>query len=145
MNLRFLNEKKEGWHLENQVYYTTVAGDGASQVRIPEVFYNGRFFWRGNWFDDLVPFEVGVDTHARSAYFANAYAPELQQFYLQDEYQLESFYKADLFINMRLDKFFLSLKWTHIDEPNDGGYFASPYYPGQPRALDVNIRWMFFD
>ena len=145
LNLRFLNSKGEGWHLENQAFYTRVAGDGAAQVRIPEIFFNGRFFWRGNWFDDLVPFEVGVDTHARSAYFANSYAPEIQQFYLQDEYEIEGYFKADLFLNMRLDKFFLSLKWTHIDQPNDGGYFASPYYPGQPRVLDVNVKWRFFD
>ncbi len=145
VNLRFLNAKEEGWHLENQIYYTNVAGDGAAQVRVPELFYNGRIFWRGNWFSDLVPFEVGLDTHARSAYFANNFAPETQQFYLQDEYELEGFYTANLFINMRLDKFFLSVKWTHIDQPNDGGYLASPFYPGQPRALDVNVRWMFFD
>jgi len=144
-NLRFLNQKGEGWHLENQTYFTTVAGDGASQVRIPQVFFNGRFFWRGNWFQDLVPFEVGLDTHARSAYFAYSFAPETQQFYLQDEYEIEGFFKADVFINMRLDRFLLSLKWTHVNQPGDGGYFASPYFPGQPRVIDVNVRWMFFD
>ena len=145
VNFRFLNAKEEGWHVENQIYYTTVAGDGASQVRIPQLFYNGRFFWRGNWFQDLVPFEIGLDTHARSAYFANSFAPETQQFFLQDEYEIEGYFKADFFLNMRLDKFLLSLKFTHIDMPNDGGYFAAPYYPGQPRVLDVNVRWLFFD
>ena len=144
-NIRLLNKKGEGWHLENTVYFTEVAGDGASLVRIPELFYNGRLFWRGNWFRDLVPFEVGVDTHARSAYFANNFAPETQQFYLQNEYEIEGYYKADLFINMRLDSFFLSLKWTHIDQPTDGGYFASPFYPGQPRSLDLIVKWRFFD
>ena len=144
-NFRFLNSKGEGWHIENKFFFTTVAGDGASLVRIPQIFYNGRIFWRGNWFDDLVPFEVGLDTHARSAYYANSYAPEIQQFYLQDEYQIEGYYKADLFINMKLDKFFISLKFTHIDQPNDGGYFATPFYPGQPRVLDLNVKWLFFD
>lgn len=145
MNFRFLNDKNEGWHFENQIYYSTVAGDGSGLARVPDLIYNGRLFWRGEWFDDLVPFEVGLDTHARSAFFANSYAPETQQFYLQDDYKLESFFKADFFLSMRLDKFFLSVKWTHLDDPNDGGYFASPYYPGQPRALDLNVRWLFFD
>ncbi|MEM6734941.1 MAG: putative porin [Bacteroidota bacterium] len=144
-NFRFLNQKEEGWHLENEVYFTNVAGEGASLVRIPKLFYNGRVFWRGNWFSDLVPFEVGLDMHTRSAYFANNFAPEIQQFYLQDEYEIEGYFKADFFINMRLDNFFFSLKWTHVDQPTDGGYFASPFYPGQPRSLDLNVKWRFFD
>ncbi|MDE0472860.1 MAG: hypothetical protein OXH57_13075, partial [Ekhidna sp.] len=73
------------------------------------------------------------------------FSPELQQFYLQDELRIPGYYKADLFINMRLDKFLLSVKWTHIDQPSDNGYFASPFYPGQPRVIDLIFRWMFFD
>ncbi|GAB4245379.1 MAG: hypothetical protein Tsb0034_23830 [Ekhidna sp.] len=145
VNFRFLNAKGEGWHLENELLYSEVTGDGSSAIRVPRLFYNGRLFWRGNWFKDRVPIEVGVDTHARSAYFANNFAPETQQFYLQDEFQLDGYYMADLFINMRLDKFYFSLKWTHVDQPTDGGYFASPYYPGQPRTIDLIIKWMFFD
>ena len=145
LNLRFLNEKGEGWHLENEVLATKVTGGDAGVFRIPPIFYNGRIFWRGNWFKDKVPIEVGVDSHARSAYFANNFAPELQQFYLQNEFQIPGYYKADIFVNMRLDKFLFSFKWTHFDQPTDGGYFASPYYPGQPRAIDLVVKWMFFD
>lgn len=145
LNIRILNEKGEGWHLENEGIYSTVTGNGSSSMRIPEIYYNGRLFWRGYWFQDKVPFEVGLDTHARSSYFANTFAPETQQFYLQNDFEIEGYYKADLFINMRLDKFFLSVKWTHVDQPSDGGYFASPFYPGQPRVVDLTFRWMFFD
>jgi len=145
LNFRFLNKKGEGWHLENEGTFTEVTGDRADVVRIPQIFYNGRLFWRGNWFKDLVPIEIGLDTHARSSYFSNNYAPETQQFYIQDEFEIPGYYKADFFVNMRLDKFFFSLKWTHIDQPSDGGYFTTPYYPGQPRSLDLIVKWMFFD
>jgi len=145
LNIRILNEKREGWHLENEGLFSTVTGRGSGVIRVPELYYNGRFFWRGNAFKDKVPFEIGLDTHARSAYFANTFSPELQQFYLQDEFKIPGYYKADLFVNMRLDKFLLSLKWTHIDQPSDDGYFASPFYPGQPRVIDFMFRWMFFD
>ena len=145
LNIRFKNSKEEGWHLENEVVLTEVTGDEADVVRIPQVFYNGRLFWRGNWFGDLVPIEIGLDTHARSAYFSNNFAPETQQFFIQDEFEIAGYYKADLFVNMRLDKFFFSLKWTHVDQPTDGGYFTTPYYPGQPRSVDLIVKWMFFD
>lgn len=144
-NVRLLNQKGYGWHFENEAMYSTVTGGGASALRIPKIFYNGRYFWRGNCFKDKVPFELGLDMHARSAYFASAYAPEIQQFYLQDEFEINDYFWTDLFVNMRLDRFFLSFKWTHLNQPDEGGYFASPYYPGQPRVIDLTFRWLFFD
>ncbi|WP_420318837.1 putative porin [Ekhidna sp.] len=144
-NLRFLNEKKEGWHLENEVLATNVSGNASNFVRIPDVWYNGRYFWRGNWFDDLVPVEFGIDAHARSSYFANAFAPEIQQFYIQNDQKIFGYLVADLFVNMKIDKFFLSVKWTHLNQPRNDGYFASPNYPGQPKVIDLIVRWMFFD
>ncbi|MEM9895381.1 MAG: putative porin, partial [Bacteroidota bacterium] len=94
---------------------------------------------------DKVPIEVGINAHARSRYFANAYAPEIQQFYLQNDLPIEAYYMADLFFNMKLDKFFMGIKFTHIDQPSDDGYFATPFYPGQPRTFDLIFRWLFFD
>lgn len=145
INVRFLNQKGEGWHLENEVISTQVTGDNTNQFRIPSLFYNGRFYWSGNWFGDKVPIQVGIDAHARSSYFANSFAPEIQQFHLQDEFEIPGYYWGDAFVNMRLDKFFFSFKWTHINQPADSGYFASPYFPGQPRVIDLIVRWMFFD
>ena len=144
-NLRFFNEKEEGWHLENEVLATNVSGGASGLVRVPDIYYNGRYFWRGKWFKDLVPVEVGIDAHARSAYFANAYAPEIQQFYLQDDQEIFGYLAADLFVNMKVDKFFFAVKWTHFNQPQDDGYFVTPNYPGQPKAIDLIVRWMFFD
>lgn len=144
-NLRFKNDKKEGWHLENEIVGSNVSGGASAGVRIPDLFYNGRYFWSGNWFDDLVPVEVGIDAHARSSYFANAYAPEIQQFYLQDDQEVFGYIATDLFVNMKVDKFFFALKWTHFNQPQDDGYFATPNYPGQRKVIDLVIRWMFFD
>ncbi len=137
--------KDEGFYFENEVIATDVSGGAANAVRIPELFYNGRYYWRGLLFGDQIPIEFGLDTHARSSYFANAYSPELQQFYLQNELEQVGYFKADLFFNMRLDKFYLGVKWAHLDQPADSGYFVTPFYPGQPRAIDLIIRWTFFD
>ena len=144
-NFRFLNNKKEGWYLENEVVATNVSGGASNHVRVPDLFHNGRYFWRGNWFKDLVPVEVGIDVHARSAYFANAYAPEIQQFYLQDGQEIFGYVATDLFINMKVDKFFFALEWTHFNQRRDDGYFTTPYYPGQRKVIDLTVRWLFFD
>ncbi|MEQ8627715.1 MAG: putative porin [Ekhidna sp.] len=144
-NLRFFNDKQEGWHLENEILATNVSGGASSFVRVPDLYFNGRFFWRGKWFNDLIPVEFGVDAHARSSYFANAYAPEIQQFYLQEDQEIFGYAAADLFINMKVDKFFFAIKWTHFNQPQDDGYFVTPNYPGQPKVIDLIVRWMFFD
>lgn len=144
-NLRILNDKGEGWNLENEVILTNVSGGAASAVRIPDAFINARYFWSGKWFSDLIPVEVGIDVHSRSAYFANAFAPEIQQFYLQDEQEVFGYAAADLFINMQVDKFRFALKWTHANQARNDGYIVSPNYPGQPRAIDLIVKWMFFD
>ncbi len=144
-NLRLFNDKNEGWHLENEVLATNVTGTDSENIRIPDLYYNGRYFWRGHWFKDLVPVEFGIDAHARSSYFANAYAPEIQQFYVQDRQEIFGYLAADLFVNMKIDKFFFALKWTHFNEPQDDGYFVTPNYPGQRKVIDLMVRWMFFD
>ena len=122
-----------------------MSGGAAEVMRIPELFYNGRYYWRGKLFGDNIPVEIGVDAHARSSYFANSYLPVTQQFHLQNEFEIPGYYRADLFLNMRLDKFFVAVKWGHVDQPSDGGYFSTPYYPGLPKGFDLMIRWMFFD
>lgn len=141
----FVGKKGEGFYLENEVIATNVSGGSADVVRIPQLFYNGRYFWRGKLFGDNIPVEIGIDAHARSAYFANSYLPVTQQFYLQNEFEIPGYYKADFFLNMRLDKFFVGVKWGHFDQPSDGGFFSTPYYPGLPKGFDLMIRWMFFD
>lgn len=145
VNAGFIGRKGEGFYIENEVVATNVSGGSAEVMRVPELLYNGRYYWRGLIFGDNIPVEIGVDAHARSAYFANSYVPVTQQFHLQNEFRVPGYYKADVFLNMKLDKFFLGVKWAHFDQPSDGGYFSTPYYPGLPGGFDLMIRWLFFD
>lgn len=145
VNVKFSNKKKETVHFENELIATNVSGGAADQVRIPALFYNGKYYWSGMFFQDKVPFQFGVNLHAQSSYFANAYAPEIQQFYLQNDFELYGYYQADFFINMRVENVSVALKWNYFNQPADGGYFASPFYPNQPSTINLSVRWLFFD
>ncbi|MEQ8582945.1 MAG: putative porin [Marinoscillum sp.] len=136
---------KEAFHLENEVYYTSISGGGADNMVVPQFFYNGRFFWRGYWFKDTMGVEVGIDVHAKSQYYAMGYAPELQQFHLQREFLIEQFYTADLFLSMKINNLRAFVKMTNINQQSNDGYFVTPYYPGQSQVMDFGVRWMFFD
>lgn len=138
-------ELKEAFHLEHEVYYTNVSGGGSSNVSIPEGFFNGRYFWRGLIFKNTMGVEVGVNIHAKTGYYAMAYAPEIQQFYLQNEVSIDQFYTMDLFFNMKINNLRAFVKVTNASQPADGGYFITPYYPGLQRTVDFGARWLFFD
>ncbi|MEP5613603.1 MAG: putative porin [Cyclobacteriaceae bacterium] len=145
INTVIRGRKDEGFHIQNEVLVTNVSGGSADAIRIPELFYNGRYYWAGWVFKDKIPVQMGVDLHARSSYFANDYNPVNQQFFLQDDFEISSYFKADLFLTMRVDKFYVGIKWSHFNQPPDNGYFVTPYYPGQPKNFDLLIRWTFFD
>lgn len=138
-------EINHAFHFHNQVLYTTTAGGAGELMRVPELFFNGRYYWAGKIFQRSVPVEIGLNAHAKSAYFANGFDPVTQQFHLQDDMELDPFLAVDFFINMRVDKVFAFLKVTHLNQGNNSGYFVTPDYPGQSRVIDLGVRWMFFD
>ncbi len=138
-------DNSEAFHFENEVYFTTISGDGADKMVVPQFFYNGRIFWRGAWFKDTMGVEIGADIHSKSAYYAMGFAPEVQQFHLQDEFEIDAFYTVDAFISMRVNNVRAFVKLVNINQQDNGGYFVTPYYPGQARTMDFGVRWLFFD
>lgn len=145
INFRLINRKGESLNLENEVIYSTTVGDSRDALRVPPLFYNGKLFWDGKLFKDRVPVQVGANMHAQSSYFGYAYQPAIQQHYLENDQDIFGYFKTDVFFNMRLDKFFISIKWVHLDEAGGEGYFTTTYYPGQTRSMDLIVRWLFFD
>lgn len=145
VNFQFSNKKEETFHFENEIVATNVSGGAADQIRIPALFYNGKLYWDGLFFKDKVPVQFGADLHAQTSYFANSYAPDIQQFYIQDDFEIKGYLQADIFINMRVENVSVGLKWHYFNQPVDNGYFATPYYPNQPKTIDLLVRWLFFD
>lgn len=146
-NLKLTTNKtyKEALVFENEVYFTSLAGDGASNMSVPRLFYNGKLFWRGLWFKNTMGVQVGFDIHAKTKYYAMGYAPDIQQFYLQSEFPIDEFYTFDFFLNMQVNNLTAFLKITNINQQADDGYFVTPYYPGIRRTIDFGARWLFYD
>lgn len=138
-------EFNEAFLFENEVYYTTLAGDGADYVRIPDLFYNGKLYWRGLWFKNTMGVQIGFDIHAKTRYYGLGYAPEIQQFYIQDEFPIDEFYTIDFFVNMQVNNLSAFVKITNINQQQDSGYFVTPYYPGIRQTIDFGARWLFYD
>jgi len=146
-NIKFITNKEfnESFHFENEVYFSAVSGEESDKLRVPNVFFNGRYFWRGLWFNNTMGVEIGLDIQARSGYKGMAYFPDIQQFGLQDNFTMGSFFAADFFLSMKVNNFSAFVKVTHANQQADRGYFVTPYYPGLPRIIDFGAKWMFFD
>lgn len=132
-------------HLDNRLVWNNLSGDGADAMRMPDWNYYGRVYYKDIVFNDFMEFEAGFDLRWQSAYFAKAYDPVTQQFYLQDGFEMPSYWTADLFFVMKANNLSIYFNWLYLNQGRDEGYFATPYYPGQRRAIDLGVRWMFFD
>ena len=142
MKVNFL---KKMW-FEPSVVYTSVSGDERDIMQIPELFTNGRLYYDNHLFDDKLQIQIGVDLHYKSSYFAYDYDPITQQFFLQNDFEVEGYLLADLFADLRIGRWNFFFKLVNVgDQILDDGYFITPYYRGQQRTFDFGISWVFFD
>ncbi|MDX5480893.1 MAG: putative porin [Hymenobacteraceae bacterium] len=131
-------------HFENFIAYTNT--DEADKVRVPEWVFDSKLFLQGKVFGNALYGQFGVQAYMPTGYFADAYMPVTQQFYLQNEFELKTYPVIDVFLNADIKTLNVFLKMSHVNydlwEPV---YFTTPYYPGMRRSFTFGIKWMFFD
>lgn len=134
------------WFWSNSFYYNSVSGGSGNLFRIPETMALSQLAYKNILFDGKMIIQTGVDVHFRSSYFALAYDPTAQQFYLQDSFESDGFAKIDLFLNFKVKNFLFFFKSNHFNQglTNDG-YFITPYYTGTRQTVDIGVRWSFYD
>jgi hypothetical protein len=131
----------------NQFIYTFKTGEEEARdvFRIPPIFVNSSIYFSKFMFNEKLLMSIGLNAHYQSNYFADGYDPVTQQFYLQSDFELPSYVVADVFVNIKIKTVRLFLKYAYVNQKRGKGYFASPYYPGQPKGLDFGLSWMFYD
>ncbi len=133
------------FHLNGDYVYTTVEGGNADLFRIPEHFLRLNFYYERNLIENLIA-RFGIDAHYKSAYYADDYDPVIQQFHLQNDFLIPSYFFADVYASFKINTASIFLKMRHVNMGlNSGGYFATPYYTGQERVFDLGVSWSFFD
>ncbi len=134
------------WNLQTQITYATVTGNAKDVFRIPEWLITTKIAYTNFLFKDKLQAQVGLDTQFRSAYFGHNYDPTVQQFYLQDTFEIPEYLTADFFLNFRVGRALLFAKLVFLNQGLDrAGYFTAPYYLGQGRVFDWGFTWQFYD
>nr|WP_255749456.1 putative porin [Pontibacter liquoris] len=131
-------------HFENFVAYTNT--DEAAYVRVPEWLLDSKLYFQGPLFKKALDGQFGVQATMPTGYYADAYMPVTQQFYLQNDFKLDTYPVIDVFLTADIKNVNVFLKMSHANfDLWQPGYFATPYYPGMRRSFIFGIKWMFFD
>ncbi|RDV16350.1 hypothetical protein DXT99_03865 [Pontibacter diazotrophicus] len=131
-------------YFKNLVAYTNT--DEADKVRIPDFLLESTVYIEGFLFKQALFSQLGVQTTYMSSYYADAYMPVTQQFYVQDHFQVQGYPVVDVFLNADIKTVNLFVKMSHVnDQLLEPVYFVTPYYPGMRRSFTFGLKWMFFD
>lgn len=132
--------------LNTQIVHTTITGPAEDVFRIPDWLINTQISYTNNLFNDKMEMQIGIDTQYRSAFYGHNYDPTVQQFYLQDSFEIPEYLLADIFVNFRVGRALLFAKLVFANQGLSlPGYFTAPYYLGQRRVFDWGITWHFYD
>jgi len=131
----------------HQQFYGIYARSGETSVlRMPELLCNYNVFVEVNFPGKTMLSRFGIDLHWHSEFFADAYMPVTQQFFLQNDLQLGNYLQAEVYWTFNLKKVNMFLKMTNAAQGLMGdGYFLTPLYMAQPRAFEFGVNWLFYD
>lgn len=139
-----------GYHLEvgkflaaGQLYYTVQSRTDI--LRTPPFFANARFQYE-LLYAKVLYIQVGLDLHYKSPYYADAYMPVTQQFYLQNRQQVEGYLLADVYANLRVNRTRLFVKMSHVNQGVwQPGYYVAPDFLQMRRGFAFGVDWYLFD
>ncbi len=132
--------------LNTQIVHTTITGPAEDVFRIPDWLINTQISYTNNLFNDKMEMQIGIDTQYRSAFYGHNYDPTVQQFFIQDSFEIPEYLLADIFVNFRVGRALLFAKLVFANQGLSlPGYFTAPYYLGQSRVFDWGITWQFYD
>lgn len=134
------------FNINANVIYANVAGGSSEAVSVPELFGNAQLSYHDILFDGNLEWQVGVDAHVKTAYYAQGYDPVIMQFYVQDDFEVPFFPVVDAFINAKISRVRFFFKYNNFLQAfRQNGYFLTPYYPAQAPIFDFGFTWPFYD
>ena len=142
-NIQVLSARiHQGIHLgvfnwDNDVVYQTSTNDLA--VPLPKLSVYSNMYLYTKIVNEL-DFQLGIDAHFHTKYFAPGYEPALLQFYNQREKQIGNFPISTIYANMHLKqtRFFVML-YNVAPLVMNPDYFTVPHYPVNPMMFKLGV------
>jgi hypothetical protein len=122
------------------------ANTNTEVLSIPNLILFSSLFYQHELVKNALTMQLGLSVFFRSSFYADAYNPELGQFYIQRTKLIGNYPWADLFANFKWKRAIIYLKYEHLNQgiPNNQ-YFAAYHYPMNPQIFKFGLSWMFYD
>jgi hypothetical protein len=113
----------------------------------PSLISLHSFYFDFAMFQKALLVHAGLDLKYNSPYQPMAYMPVVRQFYAQDHFDTGHDVLLDAFVNFKISRVRLFLKFEHILGwlTDAGPVYMIPFYPLPERTIKFGISWMFFD
>jgi len=133
----------KGFGFNTRVY---LQYSGNKSIRIPTFVGRQSVYYGFFMFKKALYLQSGFDFLYNTAYYADAYNPALQQFYLQDTKEIGNYGYLDFYLRAKINRFVLSAKLTHFWAGLLGrNYYFVPHYPARDFGFAAGISWRFYD
>lgn len=132
-------------YFDNQGTYTLGASADSTVLRIPTLVTESRVYYQTHVFKKALLAQLGAELYYQSAFKGYGYSPSVQQFYVQNSFTIRNYAVANVFLTADIKAATIFLKVAYLNQGlGHEGYFASPFYIGYPRRLQLGVRWRFF-
>ena len=170
INYIYFDENAQAQQLDNTINYTQIGGEGYYNLKKWNFGFKGNYILNNNNQDILpmpkvsvnttiaysfvyaktLPIVIGTEVYYKSAYYAPAYMPVTQQFFIQNTYKSWGMPIVDVFANAKLNRVTLGIKMAAVNIGNNNKilpvtYFQTPFYPSLQRSFNFFVNWPLFD
>ena len=117
-----------------------------SPIRLPQFILRESIYFDFHVFRKAMHVQAGLDATWFSAYFADAYNPNIAQFYIQNTKEIGNYLFLDPWVSLKIKSVRVFIKADHVNAGLFGrNYFLLPHYPANDLAMKLGISWAFND
>jgi hypothetical protein len=118
---------------------------GPDVIRMPNLVANANLALNVQY-KKLLYMQFGVDVQHQSSYYADAYMPTMQQYHLQNRYEIPAFVQADAYVSLRINRVRLFFKMQNVTQGLlNSNYYTAYLHPAMARSFGYGVRWLLFD
>ncbi len=136
------------FHLDNEVTWQKTSN--IDVLPLPEFSLYHNLYIDTKLSKGVLSLQLGADVRYFTEYYAPAYMPATQQFYLQPEgdtrVKLGAYPIVNVYANLQLKRTRFFVMMYHVNQGmGNSNSFLVPHYPINPRFLKMGLSWNFYD
>lgn len=144
--LKFFIVPVKNLTLQTTAVYSRILENASDAMQLPRLFINSQLAYSNIWFNGNFDFQVGLEAHWKSSYYAYGYDPAIQQYYQQKDIKTPDFPVIDIFLNAKVLRGRIFLRYHNFFKIlSNTGPVPTPFYPGVRNVLDFGFDWSFYD